>query len=132
MKVVRPPSISRRIVVLFSARRKYRSSNPGLSAAAPFIGTTLYPGLLNSLNVARFGSIDLNLVAVAHEWRNVDDEAGLEFRGFHYGAGRRFLNALLGFDHGQVDSIGQQHANRLFVVIFDFYGEVGDQIVFRV
>src|SRR3984957_19477666 len=106
MNVVRPPSISRRTVVSFSARRKYLWMNPGEPAGAPFIGGYCTRLLLDALDVTGFGGIDLDFVAVADERRHVDDQTGFELRGLHHRAGRRFLDALFGFDHGQIDGIG--------------------------
>src|ERR1700678_2934009 len=98
MKVVRAPSISRRTVVLYSARRKYLSSNPVVPAGAAFIDGYCIRLLLDALDVAGLGRVYLDLVAVPDEWRDVDDQGGFEFRGLHHAAGLLFLDALLGFD----------------------------------
>src|SRR5277367_5401045 len=98
MNVVRPPSISRRTVVSFSARRKYRWMNPVEPAGAPFIAGYCTRLLLDALNVACFGGVDLNLVAVADEGRDVDDQASFQLGRLHDRAGRGLLDTLLGFD----------------------------------
>src|ERR1700679_4341939 len=105
MNVVRPPSISRRTVVSFSARRKYLWMNPGEPAGAPFIGRYCTRLLLDALNVTSFGGVDLDFVAIPNERRGVDDQTGFQFRRLHHRAGCRFLDALLGFDHGQIDGV---------------------------
>src|SRR5580658_1361786 len=53
----------------------------------------LEPLLLHALDVAAFGGIHAHFVAGADEWRDVDDQAGFEFRRLHHRAGGRFLDA---------------------------------------
>src|SRR5580693_3919731 len=85
--------------------------------------------LLHSLNVARLGSIHLDLVTVPHKRRNVDDQSSLELSRLHHRAGRRLLNALLRLHHRQIHRIRQQHANRLVVVILNFHGQIRNQVI---
>ena len=55
--------------------------------------------LLDSSNVAGFGGVYFDFVAIAYEGRDVYYQAGFQFGLFHYCAGGGFLDAGLGFHH---------------------------------
>ena len=83
----------------------------------------------DALDVAAFGGVDFDFVAVIDEGRDVDDEAGLERCGLHDGAGGGLLQSGLSAGDGEVDGVGKKNAHWLAFVKFDADGKIGDEVV---
>ena len=81
-------------------QRMFQCAVPPTKNRVTQTGNVRAPLLLNALDVAAFGSVDFDFVALADERRNVDHEPGLELRRLHHRARGGFLNGLLGFNHG--------------------------------
>src|SRR5438045_1965828 len=87
--------------------------------------------LLDALHVTRFCGVHFDFIALVYEWRDGDDQAGLQSGRLAHRAGRCLLQRRLGADYFQLHGILEIDSDGLVLEKFHLHHGVGNQVVHR-